>query len=312
VPSPLLSPTTAAVRDGSSFDGVEASSLNAWKPYYLTTLEALPTNVRARIPARGEMTTFSLNFLCAFLGGISWSPGLMYMNSNSERPLLKNRTYYMIDPTYEPYLPKAPGGHGAKLTAFFNKAPEEVFDNLPEGTNSYTNVPMFVQVTPGRYAYFGNYSQTRWSDKLDNDTMKAHVPQEVKKHIAVDLTHSAREAWFTRELKKHFFPKPSYEGAILLPTSDDATTRTIDEEKHNKLVASDVKDYVHELVEWEREADMRTAMIKAGLILNAFDAADADDSPALRLWWEYLECVDWKVDFYNMLVNLQAREINSK
>jgi hypothetical protein len=36
--------------------------------------------------------------------------------------------------------------------------------------------------------------------------------------------------------------------------------------------------------------------------------ADAADPPALRLWWEYLECVDWRKDFYDMLVTLQSRE----
>lgn len=36
--------------------------------------------------------------------------------------------------------------------------------------------------------------------------------------------------------------------------------------------------------------------------------ADMDDPPALRLWWEYLECVDWRKDFYDLLVTLQSRE----
>jgi hypothetical protein len=35
--------------------------------------------------------------------------------------------------------------------------------------------------------------------------------------------------------------------------------------------------------------------------------ADADEPKALRLWWEYLECVDWRADFYNTLVTLQSR-----
>jgi hypothetical protein len=28
----------------------------------------------------------------------------------------------------------------------------------------------------------------------------------------------------------------------------------------------------------------------------------------MRLWWEYLECVDWKKDFYDLLVTLQSRD----
>lgn len=115
----------------------------------------------------------------------------------------------MIDPTHEPYLPKIPGKHGAKLNAFFNKTPGEEFDNLPEGTNSYTDVPMFVQISSGRFVYFGNYSQTRWSDKLDINTMGARVPAEVKMHIAEELTVVDREACVTEELKRHLLTFPT-------------------------------------------------------------------------------------------------------
>ena len=245
--------------------------MKEWKPYYLNTLSSLSVEVRSKIPSKQKTATFSFDFLQNTFGGIAWSPGLRYINSITA-PMLKNRTYYMLDPTNEPYLPKAPGQHGAKLTAFFNKAPEEEFDNLPEDTNSYTDVPMFVQVAPGRYAYFGNYSQTRWSDKLDNDTMRARVPRHVKEHLAKELAATPREDWVTCELKKHFFPKPDYEGVILTPTNDDATVNTVDEEMHRKQVVNDIKNYIEELAEWEREANMKTSMIKADFILNAFDA----------------------------------------
>lgn len=196
------------------------------------------------------MTTFHIDFLNNHLGGILWSPGLRYItHSNSAAQVLRNRTYYMIDPAHEPFLPKAPGQHGAKLTAFFNKAPEEEFDNLPEGTNSYTNVPMFVQLGSGRYAYFGNYSQTRWSDKLDVDTVKTRVPVHVRAYIAKELTALDREPWVTEELKKHLFPRPGYEGVNPRPASEDASIGTVDEEAHNKQVASDVKHYIQELVD---------------------------------------------------------------
>ncbi|KAF3037643.1 hypothetical protein E8E12_005425 [Didymella heteroderae] len=306
--SPPPSPTTT-LQDDIPLEGMEAMSLNDWKPYYLSTLKALPASVRAKIPVQQKMTTFHIDFLNNHLGGFSWSPGLKYITHfNSVAQVLRNRTYYMIDPTHEPYLPKAPGEHGAKLTTFFNTAPEEEFENLPEGTNSYIDVPMFVQLPSGRYAYFGNYSQTRWSDKLDIDTMKARVPADVKVYVAKELTAPDREPWVTQELKKHFFPKPEYEGAIALPTSDDTSILTVDEEAHNKQVASDIKHYIQDLVDWERETNIKVAMIKPETILIAFDAADADDPPALRLWWEYLECVDWNAGFYNMLVGLQARE----
>lgn len=309
------------VHDSALGEKLEALSLTPWKPYYITTLKALPARVRANIPERGKMVTFTYDFLQNMFDGIAWSPGLKYINSPGTC-LLANRTYYMMDPTHEPYLPKAPGEHGAKLTAFFNTPPEDEFGNLPKGTNSYTNVPMFIQVSKDRYAYFGNYTQSRWSDKLDNETMMK-VPTSVKEHIAKDLAATPREPWVTQEIKKHFFPKPEYSGALPNLSSDDATSNTVDDETLSKKIASDIQDYIDELAEWEGEANMKTAMIKADSILNAFDAvshlfdrwyydtnslqADADSPPGLRLWWEYLECVDFRLDFYNMLVGLQAR-----
>lgn len=270
VPSPPLSPITT-VQNATPLSGVEDLSLKEWQPYYLTTLEALPADVSARIPAQRNMATFTFDMLQNLFGGVSWSPGLRYINTTGAC-LLQNRTYYMLDPTNEPYLPKAPGKHGAKLSAFFNKAPEEEFDNLPEGTNSYTDVPLFVQVSPGRYAYYGNYSQTRWSDKLDHDTMKARVPRHVKDYMASELTAKLRDDWVTQELKKHFFPKPEYDGPLSVPTSDSTTINSIDEEKHQQQLTKDIKEYVQELTEWEREASMKIAMIKPDFILNAFDA----------------------------------------
>jgi hypothetical protein len=268
VPSPPPSPLTT-VQDGALGKKLEAVSLMPWKPYYITTLKALPAHVRSKIPARETTVTFTYDFLQNTFDGIAWSPGLKYINSPGTC-LLANRTYYMIDPTHEPYLPQAPGEHGAKLTAFFNTPPEDEFGNLPKGTNSYTNVPMFIRVSKGRYAYFGNYSQSRWSDKLDNETMR-RVPQSVKEHIAEDLAVTPREAWVTQEIKKHFFSKPEY-GGVLPINSDDDASNTVDDETLSKKMASDIRDYIDELAEWEGEAKMKTAMIKADSILKAFDA----------------------------------------
>lgn len=272
-PSPPSSPATAQY--DLPVGNLEDFSLSKWTPHYLTTLPSLSSDIRSKIPPQQNFTTFTYDFLQNTFGGMAWSPGLRYINSTTSVPLVENRTYYLLDPEHEPYLPKAPGEHGAKLTAFFNKAPEEVFecDGHAEGTNSYTNVPMFIHVSKGRYAYFGHYSQTRWSDRLDNDTMQARVSQDVKQHVANELAATPREPWVTRELKLHFFPVPKYEGTIPTPkTRDDTTNNTREEEKHNKQVAKDISGYIQELAEWEREASMKTAMIKADFILNALDA----------------------------------------
>ncbi|KAH8729002.1 hypothetical protein GQ44DRAFT_607780 [Phaeosphaeriaceae sp. PMI808] len=296
VPTPPLSPVTVAQ---------QVMQPTPWKPHFLTSLRPLSTI--AELPSAAQMVSFHPEFLKEQLGGIDWSPGLWFIPGKSTC-ILKNRSYYLLDPATEPYLPEKPGQHGAKLTAFFNKSPEEVFDDLPGDVNTSENVPLFVE-HGGRYFYYGNYSQTRWSDKLDYDTMVTRVPPHVRAFWAAELTSTIRQEWVTEELKKHFFQKPEYEGCIYAALAADNTSiNSIDEVKLNEKMARDVRKYIAELCEWEREAKMKTAMLKKQSILDAFDAADADDPPALRLWWEYLQCVDWRKDFYDLLVTLQSRE----
>ncbi|KAF2824367.1 hypothetical protein CC86DRAFT_384013 [Ophiobolus disseminans] len=303
MPSPPMSPATVVQQDLS----VDQLSLTSWKPYYLNTLKPFTTDTK--VPTAGQMVTFHPQFLDQHLGGTDWSPGLKFV-PGEHTCIIKNRTYYMLDPSTEPYQPEAPGLHGAKLTAFFNENPEDSsdFSGLPDGATSYEDVPMFVKQND-RYVYFGNYSQTRWSDKLDYDTMMARVPQHIKEFWATELTSPVRPAWVTEELKNHFFKKPEYSGRLHPASEADATTVTSEEEVVlNDKMARDVRKYVEELRDWEREAKMKTAMIKKQFILDAFDAADADFPPALRLWWEYLECVNWRKDFYDLLVTLQSRD----
>jgi hypothetical protein len=264
-PSPPSSSATAVEQNLP----IEQLSLATWKPHFLTTLSPLPPTTK--IPAADQMVTFHPQFLEEHLAGTDWSPGLRFIPGDSTC-ILKNRTYYLLNPATEPYLPEKPGQQGAKLTPFFNKAPEDIYDNIPDDANTYEHVPMFVEHN-GRYIYYGNYSQTRWSDKLDYDTMVARVPQHIKEHWATELTSPIRPEWVTEELKKHFFKKPEYEGRIYPAVDADTTTVTSEEEiKIDKMMARDVRKYIEELREWEREAKMKTAMVKKQFILDAFDA----------------------------------------
>ncbi|KAJ6195136.1 hypothetical protein J3E72DRAFT_404168, partial [Bipolaris maydis] len=273
----------------------------SWKPHHITTLAPFA----GPIPCAD--VTFHPDFLANHLGGIPWSPGVRFVKGKGPC-ILKNRTYYQLDLENEPYLPRAPGMHGAKLTAFFNKAPEEEFGDLFDtDSNSYENVPMFVLVNK-RYVYFGNYSQTRWSDKLDHDTMTTKVPEHVKNFWAEELASPTREEWVTEELKNHFFRRPEYSGCLFAAPDNETTVNSAEEAKLTEKMVRDVRKYVDELRQWDREASMKTAMIKKQSILDAFNASDMDETPALRLWWEYLECVDWRKDFYDLLVTLQKRE----
>ncbi|KAF2002270.1 hypothetical protein P154DRAFT_431291 [Amniculicola lignicola CBS 123094] len=251
------------------------------------------------------MVTFSADFLHNQLGGITWSPGLNYIPPNSTTPsLVKNRSYYTLDAGVEPYLPKGPGEHGAKLTAFFNTNPSDIYEEAEE--DSFDETPLFACATPWatekdqrRYVYFGNYSQTRWSDKLDYDRMIECVPAHVKQYWAEELAAKGRPKWVTEALMKHFWPKPVYDGAITVPADDS-----------DDKMMRDIKFYITELKAWEKEARLKVNLIKKEDILKAFDTADADDPPALRLWWEYLQCAGWDKNFYDMLVTLQARNKN--
>ncbi|CAE7175053.1 hypothetical protein PTNB73_02762 [Pyrenophora teres f. teres] len=290
----------------ASVGNLSLDGQQAWKPYHLTTLASF----QGQIPSSDATVTFHPDFLDNTLGGAPWSPGLRFVQGKGPC-ILKNRTYYQLDPENDPYLPKAAGEHGAKLTAFFNESPEDVFGHLMGAdSNSYEDVPMFVLVG-NRYVYYGNYSQTRWSDKLDHDTMATKVPQSVKKFWAEELTSSTREKWVTEELKKHFFPKPQYEGRLFAMSDNDTTFDTEEDNKLTEKMEKDVRKHAQSLRVWERDANMKTAMIKKQFILDAFNASDMDEPPALRLWWEYLECVGWKKDFYELLVTLQKRNAKS-
>jgi hypothetical protein len=264
-PSPPSSPSTVVQQDLV----IDNLSLTTWMPRFIAALPTLSS--ATKIPAISHMVTFHPQFLEDTLAGTDWSPGLRFVPGDGTC-ILKNRTYYLLSPATEPYLPEKPGQHGAKLTAFFNRSPEDFYGDLPDGANSYENVPMFVEHN-GRYAYFGNYSQTRWSDKLDYDTMVARVPQHVKEFWATELTSSVRQDWVTNELKNHFFKKPEYMGRTYAASEPNAPTVTSEEEiKLNDRMAKDVIRYVEELREWDREASMKTALIKKQFILDAFDA----------------------------------------
>jgi hypothetical protein len=103
--------------------------------------------------------------------------------------------------------------------------------------------------------------------------MKARVPEQVKVFWVDELTATLGPQWVTEQLKKHFFKKPEYEGRLYPAHEEDTATITSEEEiKLNDNMTKDVRKYVDQLHEWEREADMKTALIKKQFILDAFDA----------------------------------------
>jgi len=224
------------------------------------------------------------------LGGTEHSPGLYYVPLSHGLSTLPNRTYYVIDRTHEPYLPKAPGHHGAKLTALFNGAA----DDSAEGSPCYENVPLFITTGGKHYFYFGTYSQLRWSDKLDYDRMMEAVPHDVKMYHAELLADTARPKWVTEQLMGHFWPKPVYEGRIptgqglLLTPTGSAEVGGTAEDKEMRKVGRDLKEYLAELRAWEKDAKLKVGLLRKEAILEQFEAVSF---PVSFMRQRFIRCV---------------------
>ncbi|KAF2636769.1 hypothetical protein P280DRAFT_483381 [Massarina eburnea CBS 473.64] len=307
--TPPASPTLKA-------GGVAASSSpedDKWVPHFIKTLAPF---TKVPIPSLESMVSFAPDFLRNVIGGSEWSPGLIFIEPNSTYCMLPNRCYYTLDKSIDPFVPSTPGAHGAKLVPFFNTQPEESFTlNYTSETGTSTEKVALFTLLPDprhggkkRYYYMGHYSQTRWSDKLDYERMIQCVPQNVREYWACELSAAGRPEWLSKELLQHFFPKPTYEGRMPgIPEEEGGSVVSGDAEQRDDKVSRDIRKYIGELRAWEKEYTMRTSLIRKEFVMEAFDRADADDPQALRLYWEYLECVDWKADFYDMFSTLQGR-----
>lgn len=284
VPAPALTPppssptTITTPRPDVSRLSIEDPYITrsglGWVPGAIRDLPTLGMSQLSLIPASKDTVTFSYDFLSNNFGGIFWSPGLKYITPSSAPCILSNRCYFLIDAEHEPYLPREPGQHGAKLTAFFNQNPEDVYGD--EAQCNFDDVPMFVCSTPygqgnkKRYVYFGNYSQPRWSDKLDYDHMVEQVPNSVKEFWAEELSSNGRDQWVSEALMKHFFPKPEYEGRLFGEQPEGSVAPEEEAEMENKII-KDVKEYVRELNAWEKDAKLKTQLIKKEFIMQAFE-----------------------------------------
>lgn len=277
--TPPLSPKTTETQVSSAFEQLSIAD-GPWKPQPIADLPKLPSTITAKIPSPENTISFSGDFLRNHLCGSVWSPGLIFVPP-PQTSILPDRVYYTVDPTHDPHLPSAAGQHGAKLVPFFNVNPEDSLDfNLPEDFDSTSNVPMFVlRAVPGpggktrkRYVYYGHYTQSRWSDKLDYDRMVQCVPASVREYWAEELSASGRPEWVTEELKKHFFPAPAYRGALPAVAEDEGGSVAEEElAAHEEKVVRDVKRYVEALRVWKKDSDMKTNLIKKDFILTAFE-----------------------------------------
>ncbi|KAK8172999.1 hypothetical protein BKA80DRAFT_197326, partial [Phyllosticta citrichinensis] len=283
-----------------------------WQPLGVRRLAPLSPEHLQGIPTPSDTITFSWDFIRDLFGGKQWSPGFYYKETKAGSSLLPSRSYYILDASLDPYLPKQPGTHGAKLTAYFNPENPEDIDG-EDGAKAFERVPLFIATTPvavdasknedrrgKQYHYFGMYSQPRYSDKLDFDRMVEAVPHHVKMHWATLLADPARPPWVTAMLKAHVGneEKPEYDGPM-----PDGTAGGCDPAEFK----AEMFNWVGQLKAWSKRASKHVGRLSKEAVLAAFEREDTACPPGLRLWWEYLACDDWDAGFYGMLVHEQAK-----
>ena len=285
----------------------EKSVREFWQPVAVRNMPPVKDNIPS-----DHTETFTWEFIKLLLRGEQWSPGYYFI---THEPMLPSKAYWILEAEYEPFLPKEPGKHGAKLTAFFNgtlgsenEAPEE---------ENYIDTPVFIR-SPGEkeYRYFGNYSQTRFSDKLDCDCIMDHIPDTVRHYWAEQLAEAGRPQWVTDALIEHFWPKPSYNGpiptesAVNTPATVESTPTDHTSGGLEKRVIKGLKDYAEGLKFWKKDAELKVKMLTPEALMKAFENPDAegDERRGLRLWWEYLQCTKYDAGFYDMLVKVKMRQ----
>ncbi|CZT19327.1 uncharacterized protein RCC_05175 [Ramularia collo-cygni] len=300
-PAPLVEEKQAAKTKMEANAAGEGEKTARWMPMAVRNMPTLPITIPE------ILETFSFEMIRTTFGGDYWSPGFYFVPKDS---ILPSKSYWILDDTHEPFLPEKPGDHGAKLTAFFNMTISGEVE-VPAEEN-YLGVPVFIK-TSGKdeYSYFGNYSQERFSDKVGYDTIRSFVPKSVLRNHAEQLAETGRPAWVTEALRQHFWPKPAYDGPIPTDSAINSPATSVENggsvtKGQERRVMRALVAYAAELKAWEKDSTFKVSLLTADSIFNAFDIADADIEPGMRLFWEYLQFVGWDAGFYKMLVGMKA------
>lgn len=280
-------------------------------PLYIRNLP-LPkfTQLSTRPIPLQSMHTFSRSFITTFFGGSEWSPGFYSGADNhtslladppatpspSSKTKIKHKdTYYVLHAAANPFLPHTPGEHGAALTLFFH--------DFDDAGDRYANVPLFATAPPGtgtalhspvsttfsrqhhaegeeeeQFVYMGNYTQSRWSDRLDHERT-ALVPLAVKQHWARLLVSSHRPEWLAEAVMRHFWPKPSYEGRIGGPSAEGG------DEAEMEDVNEDIADFVEEVRGWRVDAREKLEGLTEGDVMGAFERVSPSFLAGLMAGW---------------------------
>ena len=125
---------------------------------------------------------------------------------------------------------------------------------------------------------------------------------------AQQLSELGRPDWVTGKLIHHLWPMPGYYGpiptdsAVATPVTE-ATAQSGSSQVLEKRVERALYQFAFDLKEWKKETDMKVKHLKAENLLQAFEKADADEEPGLRLWWEYLQFERYDQKCYDFLVD---------
>lgn len=287
-----------------------------WKPL---AVRQMPAPLQPDLVAHGA--TFSADFVHNELRGTEWSPGFYFILPEHRQASHSFTAYWVLDADIDPYLPREPGEHGAKLTPFFNSTLSQPGRAPTE--EDYMNTPVFIGKNHTyEYRYFGHYSQTRFSDKLDYERMTdGTVPPFVLDVWAKNLTSSDLAPWLNDALRTHIWPKPVYEGPLPRDiasgtASPDGGDSPIPKEKkttassddHDRRVKDAIKRYSEKLQEWEIDSRLKLSLLKEADVHRLFRAPDSDAEVGIRLWFEYLQCTSYEHSFYETLVEIQCTE----
>lgn len=142
----------------------------------------------------------------------------------------------------------------------------------------------------------GQYSQTRWSDKLSANDMSQLVPSTTVAHWTQVLASDGklfRPDWMTQKLQELLVPPPTF-----VPTLGASSHALLEE----------ARVFAHDYYAWRKESTQKVANLSTSEVQQLFFAPDAGETPPLRLWWEYLQCVGFDRSFYHALASKQAIE----
>jgi len=101
-----------------------------------------------------------------------------------------------LEGDYDPLLPRVPGQHGARISAFLQSLEDKraVRENLKY-------MPLFIRRCNGGYRYFGTYREARHADRLASSEMWC-IPEYIRKHWARKMGGRDKPRWAIEAIRK--------------------------------------------------------------------------------------------------------------